>query len=199
MKRILLYAALVLCLSVPTLVLAQNESTYNHAEVGVFADYMNYSASHPHINFIGVGGRLGVNVHPNVQLEAEMAYDFKRNYTNTFNNGLSTTFQTTRLRPLTGLFGPKFQAGSSGPVRVFLTGKVGFINFSNASTVTGTAFTNQVSSITTGDTRFALYPGVGVEAFGGPIGIRLEVGDEVYFLNGSHNNLKVTFGPAFRF
>jgi len=160
---------------------------------------MNYSASHPHINFIGVGGRLGVNVHPNVQLEAEMAYDFKRNYTNTFNNGLSTTFQTTRLRPLTGLFGPKFQAGGSGPVRVFLTGKVGFINFSNASTVTGTAFTNQVSSITTGDTRFALYPGVGVEAFGGPIGIRLEVGDEVYFLNGSHNNLKVTFGPAFRF
>jgi Outer membrane protein beta-barrel domain len=179
MKRILLYAALVLCLSVPTLVLAQNESTYNHAEVGVFADYMNYSASHPHINFIGVGGRLGVNVHPNVQLEAEMAYDFKRNYTTTFHNGLSTTFQTTRLRPLTGLFGPKFQAGGSGPVRVFLTGKVGFINFSNANSVTGTAFTNQVSSITTGDTRFALYPGVGVEAFGGPIGLRLEVGDEV--------------------
>jgi hypothetical protein len=40
---------------------------------------------------------------------------------------------------------------------------------------------------------------VGLEAFGGPIGIRLEVGDEVYFLNGARNNLRVTFGPQFRF
>jgi hypothetical protein len=199
MKRILLFAALVLCLSVPMLVFAQNESTYNHAEVGVFADYMNYEASHPHINFVGVGGRLGFNVHPNVQLEAEMSYDFKRNYTNTFNNGLSTTFQTTGLRPLTGLFGPKFQIGSSGPARLFFTGKLGFVNFGYSSSVTGTAFANQVNSIPNGNTRFALYPGVGFEAFGGPIGIRLEVGDEVYFLNGGHNNLKVTVGPAFRF
>jgi hypothetical protein len=44
-----------------------------------------------------------------------------------------------------------------------------------------------------------MYPGGGVEGFWGPIGLRLEAGDEIYFDNGTHNNLKVTFGPAFRF
>jgi hypothetical protein len=43
----------------------------DHVEVGVFADYMNFSATDPHINF--VGGRAAFNVHPNVQLEAEMS------------------------------------------------------------------------------------------------------------------------------
>lgn len=199
MKLILWFAVLTFCLSVPSLIWAQQENTYNHAEIGVFADYLHFTQTNPAINFIGVGGRAGFNVNPNVQLEAEMAYDFKRNFTNTFDNGITTSFQTTRLRPLTGLFGPKFQAGASGPVRAFITGKVGFINFATSNTVSGTAFTSQVNSLTTGNTRFALYPGVGLEAFGGPVGIRLEVGDEVYFLNGGHNDLRVTVGPTFRF
>ena len=199
MKRILLFAALAFCLSVPSLLMAQEENKYNHGEVGVFADYLRFTQASPAINFIGVGGRAAFNVHPNVQLEAEMAYDFKRNFTNTSSNGLSTNFATTRLRPLTGLFGPKFQAGTSGPVRVFFTGKLGFLNIGSSNTVNGTAFTNQINSLTSANTRFAMYPGVGLEAFGGPIGIRLEVGDEVYFLNGARNNLRVTFGPQFRF
>ena len=33
------------------------------------------------------------------------------------------------LRPLTALFGPKFQT-SSGPFRAYVTGKLGFVNFS---------------------------------------------------------------------
>ena len=28
---------------------------------------------------------------------------------------------------------------------------------------------------------------------------RLDVGDEIYFNNGSHHNLRVAFGPVFRF
>jgi hypothetical protein len=44
-----------------------------------------------------------------------------------------------------------------------------------------------------------MYPGAGVEGFWGPIGLRLEAGDEIYFDNGTRNNLKVTFGPTFRF
>ncbi|HET7442657.1 MAG TPA: hypothetical protein VFJ47_15245 [Terriglobales bacterium] len=199
MKLILWFALLAFCLSVPSMIWAQEEHTYNHAEIGVFADYLHFTQTHPAINFIGLGGRAAFNVHPNVQLEAEMAYDFKRNFTSTSSNGISTNFQTTRLRPLTGLFGPKFQAGTSGPVRLFLTTKLGFINFATSNTVSGTAFTNQVNALTTGNTRFALYPGVGLEAFGGPVGIRLEVGDEVYFLNGAHNDLRVSVGPSFRF
>jgi len=202
MKRIFWLAVLTGCLAVPTLSSAQAQaSAYddNHVEVGVFADYFRLSQVSPNLNMVGVGGRAAFNVHPNVQLEAEMAYDFKRNFTTTFNNGATTQFVTTSFRPLTGLFGPKFQAGTSGPFRVFVTGKVGFINFSSSSTVSGTAFVNQVNGITAGDTRFAAYPGGGIEGFWGPFGLRLEAGDEIYFDNGARNNLKVTFGPTLRF
>ena len=68
---------------------------------------MNFSATDPHINFVGIGGRAAFNVHPNVQLEAEMSYDFKRNLTGVFPNGVTTQFVNTNLRPLTGLFGPQ--------------------------------------------------------------------------------------------
>jgi hypothetical protein len=43
------------------------------------------------------------------------------------------------------------------------------------------------------------YPGGGVEAFFGPIGLRFDIGDEVYFNNGGHNNLRLSFGPTIRF
>jgi len=171
----------------------------NHVEVGVFADYFRLSATDPDINFVGIGGRAGFNVHPNIQLEAEMAYDFKRNFTATTNNGISTQFVAIRTRPVTGLFGPKFQAGTSGPFRAFVTGKVGFVNFSSEGALSTEAFENQIEGITNSSTRFALYPGGGVEAFWGPFGLRAEIGDEIYFDNGARNNLKITFGPVFRF
>ncbi len=43
------------------------------------------------------------------------------------------------------------------------------------------------------------YPGGGIEAYLGPVGLRLDVGDEIYFRGGAHNNLRVTFGPHMRF
>jgi hypothetical protein len=195
MKRLILMLVLSGGLVVPSLVKAQNS---DHVEVGVFADYMNFSATDPHINFVGVGGRAAFNVHPNVQLEAEMSYDFKRNFTSAFSDGVTTQFVNTNLRPLTALFGPKFQT-SSGPFRAYLTGKLGLINFSVTDQNAPQGFVGALGGIQTGDTRFAMYPGGGVEGFWGPFGLRAEVGDEIYFDNGTHNNLKVTFGPAFRF
>lgn len=174
------------------------QSSENHIEAGVFADYLRASQVDPAINFVGIGGRVGFNIRPSVQLEAEMAYDFKRNFTTTFNNGVTTQFVTVRTRPLTGLFGPKFSTGG-GPVRLFATGKVGFVNFSTSTQNAPNGFNNAINGITSGDTRFALYPGGGIEAFWGPIGLRADVGDEIYFDNGAHNNLRVTFGPHFRF
>lgn len=44
----------------------------------------------------------------------------------------------------------------------------------------------------------ALMPGGGVEGFIGPVGLRLDVGDEMYFNHGT-NHLKITFGPCIRF
>jgi len=55
------------------------------------------------------------------------------------------------------------------------------------------------ATIKYGNTHGVFYPGVGVEAFAGPVGLRLDVGDEMYFLDGAHNNLRIAAGPQFRF
>ena len=195
MKRFVFLLALSCGLALPSAVMAQDS---DHIEVGVFADYLNLSTTNPHINFIGVGGRAGFNVHPNVQLEAEMAYDFSRNYTSIFTDGVTSQFVQTDLRPLTALFGPKFQT-SSGPFRAYVTGKLGFVNFSVSDQNAPNGFVGALGGVQTGNTSFAMYPGAGVEGFWGPIGLRLEAGDEIYFDNGTHNNFRVTFGPTFRF
>lgn len=177
--------------------LTAQEQGMDHVEVGAFADYFRFADPGPNTeNFFGIGGRGAFGVTPNVQIEAEMAYDFERNYTTTFNNGVTVTDVTSRLRVLHGFFGPKFQTGS-GPLRFFVTGKVGFENFSATSLGAPTGF---VSAVGLGsNTYLAVYPGGGIEGFAGPIGVRAEVGDDIFFNNGAHNNLRVSFGPQFRF
>lgn len=200
MKRIAMIVGLGLFLLVPSSWLRAQEYHANHGEVGVYADYFRFNSASS-ANFVGVGGRAAFNVHPDIAIEAEMNYDFARNFTTTYNNGATTTFVTTSVRPLTGLFGPKLQFGTSGPIRAFVTGKVGFIDFSTntSGVVTGSTFTGAVNGVGGSGTHLALYPGGGVEAFVGPIGLRLEAGDEVYLNNGAINNLRVTFGPQLRF
>jgi hypothetical protein len=180
---------------VPAL-LAQDHQ--DHVEIGAFADYFRLSSVTPQENFVGLGGRAAFNVHPSIQIEAEMAYDFNRSYTQTYSNGVSSELVTSRLRTLHGFFGPKFQTGS-GPFRFFVTGKAGFENFtiSDSNNAT-TGFTSAVG-LTNGTTRFAVYPGGGIEGFAGPFGVRAEVGDDIYFLSGAHNNLRISLGPQFRF
>ena len=87
----------------------------DHVEIGAFADYYRLSDPGPTRNFLGLGGRVAFGIRPSIQLEAEMAYDFKRNYTNTYSNGISSTTVNAQLHTLHGFFGPKFQTGS-GPV-----------------------------------------------------------------------------------
>jgi hypothetical protein len=194
MKRCFGLFVASLFFAVPML-MAQGSS--DHIEVGAFADYYRLSDPGPTRNFIGIGGRAAFAIRSSVQLEAEMAYDFNRNYTSTFTNGVTTELVNTQFRTLHGFFGPKFQTGS-GPFRVFITGKVGFDNFSINNQNATAGFVNTVG-LTNGATYFALYPGGGFEAFAGPIGIRAEVGDDIFFNGGAHNNLRVTLGPQFRF
>ena len=198
MKRIIGLALLVLCFAAPSLMAQAVSGGGDHVEVGVFADYFKLSRTTPDINSFGVGGRAGFNVSPHVQLEAEMSYDFERNFTSTFSNGFTTQFVSTRLHTLHALFGPKFQT-NAGPLRAFAVFKAGLINFSTSTGSVGQGFQGSLGSVTTGDTRAAIYPGLGVEGFVGPVGLRLDVGDEIYFDNGARHNLKVTFGPHFRF
>jgi hypothetical protein len=170
----------------------------NHAEVGAFAEYFKLGETGS--NFVGLGGRAAFNVVKNVQMEAEMSYDFNQVFTEGFTDttgGLVTT-QSSNIRVLHGLFGPKIQ--TSGPVRVFVTLKGGFANFRFDPAPPGfSTFTSSVNNLRTNNVDATLYPGGGVEAFLGPIGLRLEVGDEVIFVNGAHHNWRVSFGPQFRF
>jgi hypothetical protein len=53
--------------------------------------------------------------------------------------------------------------------------------------------------IRTSSLNVAIYPGAGVEASLGPVGLRFEMGDDIYFNGGAHNNLRITFGPILRF
>jgi hypothetical protein len=178
----------------------ESNNAWDHGEIQVFGDYFRFTQVSPTINFVGVGARAGFNVNPFLALEANMSYDFAQNYTSHSGSGASTSFSRTSLRPITGLFGPKFQFGSSSPVRAFLTGKVGFVNFSTGSSaISSSAFTGAVNNLTGSGTRFAMYPGAGVEFFGGPIGFRIDVGELLYMDNGLNNDLKISGGPAIRF
>jgi len=200
MKRVFWFAILCALLAAPSWLAAQEgHGDYDHATVGIFADYFRLSpSSSSTTNFVGFGARAGFNTSHHVQIEGEMNYDFERNFTTTINNGVSTTFTTTRLRPLTGLFGPKFS--TPGPFKFFVTGKVGFVNFTRTTAaVTPGTVGNAVSGVGGAGTHLAVYPGAGLEGFWGPFGLRAEIGDEVYFSNGTFNNLRVTFGPQLRF
>jgi len=174
----------------------------DHGEVGAFADYVRLQPSST--DHYGVGGRLSINVHPVVALEAEMSYDFSHGINETFSNAGSTptgsaTVTRTRLRILHGLFGPKFQIGT-GAIRAFGTVKGGIVNFRlDARPATFSTFTSSIDDLRRNNVDGALYPGGGVEFYAGPIGIRGDVGDLIYFNNGAHNNLRVAIGPSIRF
>lgn len=168
----------------------------DHGEIGVFGELFRASASS--LNLYGVGGRVGLNVHPNVALEAEGSYDFSQSNTQNITDisGNTTVFRSD-LRATHFLFGPKFQLGTNSPVRAFLFAKGGFIRFGvTPGPVTFGAFPTQLQNT---DLNGSFYPGGGVEFFLGPIGIRAEAGDEMYFDRGAQHNLRVAVGPTIRF
>ncbi len=196
MRRILIAVALVFGLMTPLMVWAQEGN--EHVEVGAFANYFRLNRNNTNVNFLGLGGRAGFNVSQNVQLEAEMAYDFEKAFTTDVDNGGSLTTVRTKTRVLHGLFGPKFQTGS-GHFKAFATGKVGIISFGSTNQSPANGFAGSFDAVENGSAKLAVYPGGGIEGFWGPIGLRLEAGDEIYFDHGARNNLRVSAGPAIRF
>ncbi len=208
LRRLLITAGFVFFLALPATCAAQdNNHALNHGEVGAYGDLFRVAPSGaPAVNYLGLGGRIGFHVNPWVALEGELNYDFEQNYTTVQTNGGTTsgasTTITAKVRPITGLFGPKFQIGASHAVRAFIVGKVGFIDFStgcNAPAGSPSCFTGSLSAFGGSSTHFSAFPGGGVEFFGGPIGLRVEAGDQMWWNNGTNNNLRVTFGPTIRF
>ena len=192
MRKLLLGAVFTLLIAGSTALFAQDK---DHGEIGAFFDYNRIQDIN--LNQFGFGGRIGFNVHPNVQLEAEGAYDFRRSTTASIPTAIPPTTYPADFRTTLGVFGVKVH--STGPVRVFAVAKGGFVNFSVATPTNPPGFTNTINNITDGDTHPVFYPGGGVEAFIKWFGVRAEVGDLMWFQNGSHNNLRLTFGPQIRF
>ena len=169
---------------------------FNHIQLGVYADYLNLNQTHT--NFGGVGARLGVNVKPWAMVEAEMNYDFTRPFTEQFDNGITLGTNRTDMLILHGLIGPKFQ--TPGPVKFFVTVKGGFADFMlDSRPVTFNTFTSSVQGLRADNVDGVFYPGVGVEGRIGPVGLRLDAGDEIYYNHGPHHNLRIAFGPVIQF
>jgi hypothetical protein len=171
----------------------------DHVQVGVFADY--FRSNQTGTNMAGLGGRAAVGVHDYVKLEAEMSYDFNQVFNEGFSSssGGALTFQNTGTRTLHGLFGPKLEIGHKS-FRPFLEVKGGFVNYSfDAKPASFSTFTSTVENLRAQSINGAVMPGGGLEGHLGPIGLRLDAGDEMYFNHGTHHNLRVTFGPFIRF
>ena len=180
--------------------LATSSSMAQKVEAGIFLDYLGISQTNT--NNFGLGARFGYSVHRDVLLEGEFAYDYGINFDEAYRNianGNITAIERTSIGVTQGLIGPKLQP-SGGGFRPYVTLKGGFVDFRLSpsllpySDVASTVFGLRTSSL-----NAAIYPAAGVEATLGPLGLRLEAGDEIYFNNGAHNNLRITFGPILRF
>lgn len=174
-------------------------SAQDHIQIGAYGDYFRITQTNT--NLAGLGARAGVKVFSHVMLEGEMSYDFQQTFAEGFTNtsGGAITFQNSNLKVLHGLGGFKFIGGRHA-IRPFLSVKGGFINFSlNPRPASFAGFTSTVDNLRKNNVSGVLYPGAGVEGHLGPIGLRLEAGDEMYFAGSTHHNPRVAFGPFLRF
>jgi len=180
-----------------------SEQHKEHGSLGVFLDYTRFQPQS--LNLIGVGARVGVNVHRHVVLEAELAYDFSRSVTQDLSTGGVSNSITTNIKAFHALFGPKIQ--TTGKIRYFGFFKAGFVNFGISGPTPGGGINNQIGNILNGDLNKTYYPGGGVEFKIGRVNIRAEAGDELIYFNNSptaistspHNNLRATIGPQIHF
>ena len=172
----------------------------SHVEAGVFVDYLSISQTDTK-NF-GVGGRFGYRIHRKVAMEAELAYDYGINFHETFlniTNGNITAIERTSIGVTHGLFGPMLQQDKGG-FRPFVTAKAGFVDFRlSPSLLPLNSVESSILGIRDSHLNAAVYPAGGVETSWGPVGLRFELGDEIYFNKGARNNLRFTFGPILRF
>ena len=193
MRKFTLLVILLSCAS--SCLLAQSR-----VETGVFIDYLSISQTSTD-NF-GIGGRFGYRVYHNVMLEGELAYDYGINFDEAYrniSNGDIAAIERTSIGVTHGLFGPTLEP-AKGSFRPFVTLKGGFVDFRfSTSLLPYSNLASAILGIRTSRLNAAIYPGGGLEASLGPVGLRFELGDEIYFNNGGHNNLRITFGPIIRF
>jgi hypothetical protein len=190
----------LILIAVVFLFFATSSAFAQKIEAGIFLDYL--SISQTNTNNFGLGARFGYRIHRAVMLEGELAYDYGINFDEAYlniANGNITAIERTSIGVTHGLFGPKLQSGGGG-FRPFVTLKGGFVDFRlSPSLLPYSDVASAVFGLRTSNLNAAIYPAAGIEATLGPVGLRLEAGDEIYFNQGAHNNLRITFGPILRF
>jgi len=172
----------------------------SRVEAGVYLDYLGISQTNT--NNFGLGARFGYRAHRHLMLEGEFTYsygvNFKEAYLN-IANGSVTAIGQSSIGVTDVLFGPMLQP-AHGHLRPFATMKAGWLDFRlSPSLVPYSGVVSSALGIRTSNVDAALYPGGGVEAVLGPVGLRLEFGDVIYFNGGGHNNLRISLGPVLRF
>jgi hypothetical protein len=167
-------------------------------QVGVYGDY--FRVEQTNTNMAGLGGRVGYKVFSHVMFEGEISYDFEQGFVeHCISTGCTVTVANSNLKVLHGLVGPKFIGGHHA-IRPFLAVKGGFINFQlHPKPATFGQFTSSVQNLRSNNVSGVLYPALGVEGHLGPIGLRFEGGDEMYFAGTTHHNVRLAFGPFLRF
>lgn len=194
MRRLLL---LVVCLAAYASVLrAQDED--GKIQAGLFADYFRSGATGT--NMFGLGGRVGIDLVPHLSLEGDMAFDFNRGFTNAFSYDQGgASFITSGVKTLDAFFGPRYTF-THGRIRPFVELKAGFIDYMfNNVPVGSTSVSNGIQNLLNNGMNAALLAGGGVEGKAGPVALRLDVADQMYFNHGPQQGLRVTFGPVIRF
>src|SRR6266581_1940781 len=153
--------------------LAPLAKAQDHIQVGGYGDYFRISQTKT--NMAGLGVRAGYKAFPHVMLVP------------------------SNIKVLHWLFGPKI-VGGHGAIHPFLTLKGGFVNFrlDSRPVSVGTAISS-IENLRANNVSGALYPSAGLEGHIGPLGLRLEAGDEIYFAGSTHHNPRVAFGPFIRF
>ena len=135
-------------------------------------------------------------------LEGEVAYDYGINFDEAYRNittGNITAIERTSIGVTHGLFGPTLERGG-GHFHPFATLKAGFIDFRlSPSLLPQSNLASVILGLRTSNVNAALCPAAGISATIGPLGLRLEAGDEIYFNSGARHNLRITFGPTLRF
>ena len=169
-------------------------------EAGIFLDSL--SISQTGTSNLGLGARFGYRVHSHLLLEGELAYDYGLNFHEAYVDLVSgnvVAIANTSIGVTHGLFGPTVQP-AHGHFRPFATMKAGLIDFRlSSSLLPYSGIVSSVLGLRTSNWNAALYPAAGIVGSLGPVGLRLEAGDEVYFNRGAHHNLRITFGPIVRF
>lgn len=176
---------------------AQDMDDKERGQIGIFGEYFRFEALDA--NVAGLGGRLAFNVHPNIQLEGELSYLFRRGFTENFSSGFPALTSTpSSVRAINGLFGPRFQLNRRWKPFVALKG--GFINAEFSDESPGPGFTSQINTFRRVNTNGTLYGGGGLEGTISWVGLRFDVGDEIIFNRRKANhNFRMTFGPFIRF